>query len=299
MDFIIIPSNRASFGLPQVKGRSWLGALVLVQLAYFVSYQVIGIQRLRISDDPFMCSQGCIPAHFVLMVDWFVSSISILLPMITDELLFDDFVYFSYHYIYFVRLFLFYRVTLLVILLPASGIPAWLLGFLTVFHFSIIIMLVRIFYVLLKEIEKSKQSLIAIHITFRKLICVSFVKVLRSIEGNLKSLAPNLSNRTSSAMFSDVCPICYEVLNISVQRNVTSVSKTRVNMSIGRPHSHGKVDVFTTSCHHSFHRDCLMKVCRRIINCLYIHVVDKWKADKGRTWNWGVAGRSSSRQCFT
>jgi hypothetical protein len=269
MDFIIIPSNRASFGLPQVKGRSWLAILLLVQVVYFTSYQVIGLQRFRLSIDPFMCSEDCIPAHFVLLVDWFGASISILLPMITDELMFDDLVYFSYHYIYFVRLFLIYRVTLLVVSLPSLGIPSWLLGILIVFHFSIVATLVRIFYVLLKEIEKSKQSLIAIHIKFRNLMCVSFVKVLRSIEGNLKSLSPNLSNRTSSAVFSDVCPICYEVLDGSMRRSITNASKTRLNMSIGRPQSHGKIDIFTTSCNHSFHRDCLMKVCRGFL-CSFI-----------------------------
>ena len=257
MDFVIIPSRRASFGLPQVKGRSWLGVLVLIQLAYGISYQAISYKSFRLSTDPFDCGKDCVAPLFVLFMDWFIASISILLPMITDELIFDDLVYFSFHYIYFVRLFLLYRVTLLTVLLPIAGVPRLGVALICAVHFLFILVLVRIFYVLLKEIEKSKNTLIAIQLTFRYLVVVSFVKVFRTIEGDSKAVAPCISAKGHGQ--SEMCPICFEGLSVTTQRNVTSASRTRVNISLARPLTHGKVNVFTTSCNHSFHRDCLMK----------------------------------------
>ena len=259
MDFVVIPSNRSSFGLPQVKGRSWLSVLLLVQLLHLVTYKITTKQHLRWLDDPFGCGDFCIPPSSIVMLDWFISSLSILLPMITDELVLEQFVYFSFHYIYFIRLFLLYRVLLLLVLLPSKGLPAGVLLATTVFHFTCIAILLRIFYVLLKEIEKSRNNLIAVQLTFRYLISMSIVKVYRSIDGDSVSIAPMIGKKTVTA-FSDVCPICYECLAIGSQRNVTSVSRSRVNAAINRPLSYGKLNVFTTSCQHAFHRDCIMKV---------------------------------------
>jgi hypothetical protein len=266
MDFVVIPSSRASFGIPQVKGRSWLGALLLVQLVQFVSYQIVTKRDLRILDNPFGCSGTCLPPSFVVLLDWFISSVSVLLPMITDELLFDEFVYFSFHYIYFIRIFLIYRVLLVTLLLPVSGLPLSVVTVMTSVHFSLIFILLRVFYVLLKEIEKSKNSIIAIKLTFRYLLSISFVKVFRSLDGDSVALAPTITQKPTAGV-GDICPICYEGLTIGSQRNVTSASRSRVNASITRPMSHGKLNIFTTSCHHSFHRDCIMKVCYLIIIC--------------------------------
>lgn len=264
MDFVIIPSNRSAFGLPQVKGRSWIAALVLIQMSHFVCYQIVGRKQLRLFDDPFQCTYDCVPAQFAVLVDWFISSVSILVPMITDELLFDDSIYFSYHYIHFIRHFLLYRTLALAVLLPGRGVPRWLLSSFSIVHFVSIVILLRIFYVLLREIERSKNSLIAIQLTFRFLIIISLVKVFRSIDGDSITLAPTIT-QTASAQFADVCPICFDPLTIGSRRNVTSASRSRVNTAATRPLSYGKLNVFTTSCHHSFHKDCLMKVCFRSV----------------------------------
>jgi len=275
MDFVVIPSNRASFGLPQVKGRSWLGALLLVQVVHLICYQIVGRNQLRLFEDAFGCAYNCVPPQFVVLIDWFISSVSILVPLITDELLFDDFFYFSYHYIYFNRLFLFYRIVLLALILPWRGIPSWLVGVVSILHFASIVILLRIFYVLLKEIEKSKNTLIAIQLTFRYFIVISLVKVFRTIDGDSISLAPTI-NHSGSSQFADVCPICFEPLCIGSHRNVTSASRSRVNAAVTRPLAHGKMNVFTTSCHHSFHKDCLMKVCFFPISRYFDVLVDKW-----------------------
>ena len=257
MDFVIIPSNRTSFGLPQVKGRSWIRVFALIQVVYLISYNIVDHGYIRFTMDPFGCGDQCVSSQLTVLVDWFISSISIIVPLITDELLFEDFVYFSYHYIVFIRLFLLYRVIALTLLLPARGLPPTALAIVSALHLFAIMIILRIFYVLLKEIEKSKSSLIAIQLTFTKLGFVSLVKVYRSIEGSNTAVSPPIfASRPAS---NEVCPICFEPLSIPSNRSTTSLARRRVNASVNRPHIHGKLQIFTTACNHSFHRDCLMK----------------------------------------
>jgi hypothetical protein len=257
MDFIIIPSNRTSFGIPEVKGRSWLLMLMVIQLSYLTSYHIVDFGYVRISHDPFQCVEECVPSQLVILFDWFIASVSVVIPLITNELLFEDFVYFSYHYIVFLRLFLIYRIVLLTILLPGAGIPSWFLVILSFFHVSLILSLWRVFYVLLKDIEQSKSNLIAVQISFTRLCFVSFVKVYRSIEGSSITLSPPLS--VSQSQPNETCPICFESLCIPGSRSSTSLDRRRVNASVNRPHVHGNLHIFKTQCNHSFHRDCLMK----------------------------------------
>lgn len=259
MDFVIMPSTRISVGLPVVKGRSWLGALLLIQVVYLIAYKVVDRGYLVFVPDLFSCgpSSDCVTPQFSILIDWFLASISIMVPMITDELLFDDFVYFSYHYIVFIRTFLIYRVLLQVLLLPQDGVRISVVVFMSLAHLLSIIVILRIFYVMLREIEKAKSSLIAIQLTFKLLLRVSIVKVLRSIEGETSSVSPPIF--TTSNLSSNLCPICFEPLGISTNRSWTSVSRSRVNASVGRPQVHGKLNIFRTSCNHSFHRDCLMR----------------------------------------
>ncbi len=257
---MLIPSSRASFGLPRVNVRAWIGALFLIQVSYVVLYPVVQRATLRLFDDPLGCSMECVGPQFVLLMDWFISSASVLVAMISDALVFDELVIFSYHYIYFIRIFLFYRLIFLSFFLPARGVPAWLAGFVMIAHTIGIATLLRIFYVLLAEIEKSKSHLIALQITFKRLFLVTTVKVFRHIEGDSTCSAPAFSI-TRRLKLSDVCPICYEALSIGSLRSLNSASRSRLNIVAARPLLHGKLDVFTTSCNHSFHRACIMKVC--------------------------------------
>ena len=258
MDFIIIPSNRTSFGLPQVNGRSWFATLVIIQVFYLVLYHFVSQDRVRLFLDPFGCrtARDCLTPQFVVVVDWFIASVSIVLPLIMSELLFDESVYFSYHYIYFIRIFLPYRGFALAVLLPVHRVPAWCIVALVAVHLGTIMMMIRIFYVLLKEIEKSRSSLIAIQLSFRLLVIVTLVKVYRSLDGETQTVSPAIFAVSRSA---EVCPICFDPLSIASNRTVTSVSRSRVNASIHRPQMHGKLNIFTTSCHHAFHKDCLMR----------------------------------------
>ena len=254
-----MPSNRLSVGIPEVKGRSWIGALLLMQLVYFIAYKIVDRGYLDFVPPLLNCkpSAECLTSQFSILLDWFIASMSIMIPMITDELLFDDFVYFSYHYIVFVRTFLAFRVVLLIFLLPADGLPVHIVAMISGLHLLAILIILRIFYVLLKEIEKAKASLIAVHITFKFFLRLTVVKVLRSIEGETCSVAPPIF--TASNLSGSLCPICFESLAIATNRSWTSVSRSRVNASVGRPQVHGKLNIFTTSCNHSFHRDCLMR----------------------------------------
>jgi hypothetical protein len=258
MDFIIIPSNRTSFGLPQIKGRSWFAVLAIIQVVYLILYHFVGQERARLFNDLFSCrsSRDCVSSQFVVFVDWFIASISIVVPMITSELLLNESVYFSYHYIYFVRLFLPYRVLALAVLLPIFRVPLWFLGAASLVHLGTLAVMVRIFYVLLKEIERSRSSLIAIQFSFRLLVVINLTKVLRSLDGATVSVSPAIFTVSGS---TEVCPICFEPLAIASNRSVTSVSRSRVNASVHRPQIHGKLNIFTTSCNHSFHKDCLMR----------------------------------------
>ena len=258
MEFVVIPSNRTSYGVPQVKGRSWIGLLMLVQATYLVGYSVIDRDYLKIVHDPFDCSKNsCLSPHFAILMDWFISSLSVVLPLITDELLFEDFVYFSYHYIVFIRLFLLYRVSSLALLLPKAGLPSYALTGVLLLHVLMVMIILRIFYVLLKEIEKSKTTLIAIQIMFSKFGLVSLVKVFRSIEGSSKALSPPIHNTIPPSV--EICPICFEALTILGSRSTNSLRRTRVNASVNRPQQHGSLHIFSTQCNHAFHRDCLMK----------------------------------------
>jgi hypothetical protein len=81
--------------------------------------------------------------------------------------------------------------------------------------------------------------------------------VLRAIEGETSAVSPPIF--TPSNLSSNLCPICFESLGIATNRSWTSVSRSRVNASVGRPRVHGKLNIFTTSCNHSFHRDCFMR----------------------------------------
>ena len=231
--------------------------LLVIQVSYLVSYHVVDSGYISIYHDPFKCEHSCVSSQLVILLDWFIASVSVVIPLITSELLFEDFVYFSYHYIVFLRLFLVYRILTLTIFLPVSGVPSWTLFALGVFHIGLILSILRVFYVLLKNIEQSKSNLIAVQISFTRFGFVSFVKVYRSIEGSSITVSPSLF--VSQCQTNEMCPICFESLSIPGSRSSTSLNRRRVNASVNRPQIHGNLHIFRTQCNHSFHRDCLMK----------------------------------------
>jgi hypothetical protein len=67
------------------------------------------------------------------------------------------------------------------------------------------------------------------------------------------------ASMTHLAIQRDICSICHECLSAYQLRKSSSSAHSRANLSLNRLNVHGSSTLFSTSCGHVFHRDCLMR----------------------------------------
>ena len=235
--------------------------LILCQVVYLMSFIIVDKEYLRPVVDPFQCeihsgssrSTRCVSPRLAILVDWFIATLSILVPFLTTQLLEE--VYFVYHYMHYMKIFLLYRITTLSWMLPVRGLPMPVVGVLAMSHLCCLALITRLIYALSSQMGQGK-NLIAIQFNFG-FLTVEIVKVHKSVNGSDLKVSPAIEAGTCT----DVCPICYETLLIPSRRCLTDSIRIfpRFNIAATRAKVHGKVDLFVTNCNHCFHRDCLMK----------------------------------------
>ena len=254
MDVLILPSYQASFGVPKLTTMSWIFSLVLVQGVYFVCYSVTSKEYLRLFSNLFECDSvnHCLTPEFTLLVDWFIATMSILVAFFTNEL--SDEVYFSYHYLYYTKMFLIYRAVLFTIFLPEAGIPLSVLVIITTFHIFTLFCLIRVLYLLFKLVESSKPDLVAIQFSF-SIFSIRVVRIFKTISGTDLVVCPSVDSHISQ---SEICSICYDPLTFPHPRKSGSIS-SRTNFSMSRTKVFGNLRLFKTACNHTFHRECIMR----------------------------------------